>query len=259
MMHEFLYLVKNLRGILVLPATNAVDPEPLIKWLGLRYRNRKIGYCLLGARTGDTETTEAATSTALRRLQKQPFVALSLPKEFEELVHLFPAPLQPWLTQAFLSNLYGGPLILPATVMADTIPAAGIHRSLLVDAELSHTDLKFNIRLADYAMTDFLQSLIPGTLAELAPAASAGDLAGLLELRRAAAEGDGNARYWRLLELPPNTTGPCFQVAYFDWLPFLADTDTLPQWQVFVHEHSDFLQRYSQLLNLSIAVGLSVA
>ncbi len=237
---------------------NAADPEPLIKWLGLRYRNRKIGYCLPGARAGNQEAAEPASSTALKRLQKQPFVALSLPKELEELVHHLSAPLRPWLTQAFLANLYGSPLILPAAAMADTIPAAGIHWSLAVDAELSAVDLKFNIRLADYAMTDFLQSLIPGTLAELAPAASAGDLAGLLELRKAAAEGDGNARYWRLLELPQDATGLRFQVAYFDWLPLLADTVTWPQWQAFLHEHPEFLQRYSQLLNLTLAVGLSV-
>ncbi|MDQ7054398.1 MAG: hypothetical protein Q9P14_16465 [candidate division KSB1 bacterium] len=258
MMHEFLYLVKNLRGILVLPVTNAADPEPLIKWLGLRFRNRKIGYYLPGARARNREAAEPTSSIALKRLQKQPFVALSLPKELEELVHQFSAPFRPWLTQAFLANLYGSPLILPAATMAETIPAAGIHWSLAVDAELSAADLKFNIRLADYAMTDFLQSLIPGTLAELVPAASAGDLAGLLELRKAAAEGDGNARYCRLLELSPDATGPHLQVMYFDWLPLLADADTWPQWQAFLHQYPEILQRYSQLLNLTIAVGLSV-
>ncbi len=121
------------------------------------------------------------------------------------------------------------------------------------------SDLKFNIRLADYAMTDFLHSLIPGTLAEFLSFKSSREVGELLERRKTSAEGDAAARFWRLLEPSSSANAIQLQIVYYDWLHWLTDPQNWALWRHFVDEFPDFMDQFSQVFNLTIALGIEVA
>ncbi len=254
-MHEFLYRVKNLKGILVLPGTT--DPEPLIKWLGMRFRNRHIGCWYAGSEAG--ESGDPTLAPFWKRLQKPPFVFLALPAPLTSLTEQLQTASSGWLSQVFLANLYCTPLIFPANAVSEIVPAEGLVWSCRARSTLSNSDLKFNIRLADYAMTDFLHSLIPGTLAELLSLKSSREVGELLERRKTSAEGDAAARFWRLLEPSSSANAIQLQVVYYDWLHWLTDPQNWALWRHFVDEFPNFMDQFSQVFNLTIALGIEVA
>lgn len=173
--HQRLYLVKNLRGVIYL--SKDVSPEKEVEWLKRKFRYRELG----------------VSETLKLKLKWKKL--LTLPRIVEN-------PVLDSLVQA--SSFVCPLIVLKEESLKDFKNA--IVAILKTTEKLGDKDLKFNLRLANYAITDFYVKSI-----ELA-------LQSDLDGRERLAKKDLK-RFWRI---PENTNGKTL-VAYID--PLLVKSD----------------------------------
>ncbi|MEM2202561.1 MAG: hypothetical protein QW595_02890 [Candidatus Bathyarchaeia archaeon] len=166
--HQHLYLVKNLRGIIHL--SKGVSPEKEVEWLKRKFRYRELG-----------------VSEALKIDLKWKKL-LTLPKIVEN----------PVLDSLLQASSFVCPLIILKEESLKDFEKA-IVATLKTKEKLGDKDLKFNLRLVNYAITDFYTKSIELALQS--------DLAG----RKKLAEKDLK-RFWRI----PEDAGGKTLVAYID-------------------------------------------
>jgi hypothetical protein len=119
-----LYLVKNLRGVVFF--SREVNPEAEVKWLKRKFKYRELGI-----------------SENLKLTDKwKKLVILPRIEENEVLDSLFQA------------SRFICPLIILKEKSLNTFNKAVVAR-LKTEEKLSDKDLKFNLRLANYSITDF--------------------------------------------------------------------------------------------------------
>jgi hypothetical protein len=175
--HQRLYLVKNLRGIVYL--SRGVSPEKELEWLKRKFRYRELGV---------SETL---------KLELKWKKLLTLPKIVEN----------PALDSLFQASSFVCPLVILKEDSLKDFEKAVV-ATLKTSERLGDKDLKFNLRLVNYAITDFYTKSI-----ELA-------LESDLAARKRLAEKDLK-RFWRI---PENASGKTL-VAYID--PLLMDSGTI--------------------------------
>jgi hypothetical protein len=173
--HQRLYLVKNLRGIIYL--SRGVSPEKELEWLKRKFRYRELG----------------VSETLKLKLEWKKL--LTLPKIVEN----------PVLDSLIQASGFVCPLII---LKEDSLKDFGkaVVAALKTREKLGDKDLKFNIRLVNYATTDFYLKSI-----ELA-------LQSDMEGRKKLVEKDLK-RFWRV---PENADGKTL-IAYID--PLLIEGD----------------------------------
>jgi hypothetical protein len=173
--HQRLYLVKNLRGIIYL--SRGVSPEKELEWLKRKFRYRELG----------------VSETLKLKLEWKKL--LTLPKIVEN----------PVLDSLLQASSFVCPLII---LKEDSLKDFGkaVVATLKTREKLGDKDLKFNIRLVNYATTDFYLKSI-----ELA-------LQSDMEGRKKLVEKDLK-RFWRV---PENADGKTL-IAYID--PLLIEGD----------------------------------
>jgi hypothetical protein len=173
--HQRLYLVKNLRGIIYL--SRGVSPEKELEWLKRKFRYRELGV---------SETL---------KLELKWKKLLTLPKIVEN----------PVLDSLLQASSFVCPLIILKEDSLKDFEKAVV-ATLKTREKLGDKDLKFNIRLVNYAITDFYLKSI-----ELA-------LQSDMEGRKKLAEKDLK-RFWRV---PENADGKTL-IAYIDPLLIKGD------------------------------------
>jgi len=173
--HQRLYFVKNLRGIVYL--SRGVSPEKEFEWLKRKFRYRELGV---------SETLE---------LELKWKKLLTLPKIVEN----------PILDSLLQASSFVCPLIILKEESLKDFKNATV-ALLKTKEKLADKDLKFNLRLVNYAITDFYTKSI-----ELA-------LQSDLDGRKRLAEKDMK-RFWRIQE---DTNGKTL-IAYVD--PLLVKSD----------------------------------
>ncbi|MEM3581476.1 MAG: hypothetical protein QXH40_07520 [Candidatus Bathyarchaeia archaeon] len=166
--HQHLYLVKNLRGIIYL--SRGVSPEKEVEWLKRKFRYRELGV---------SETL---------KLEIKWKKLLTLPKIVDN----------PVLDSLIQASSFVCPLIVLKKESLKDFENAVV-AFLKTKEKLGDKDLKFNLRLVNYAITDFYTKSI-----ELA-------LQSDLDGRKRLAEKDLK-RFWRI---PENTSGKTL-IAYID-------------------------------------------
>ncbi len=172
---QYLYLVKNLRGIVYF--SQGLDVNKELDWLKRKFRYRDLGI---------SET-------------------LKLEKKWKKLIELPQIVEDPALDSLFQASRFLCGLIVLKEKSLDDF-RKGIIVKLKTNEKLSDKDLKFNLRLLDYAITDFyLESIELGKKSNL-------------EGRRKLAEEDLK-RYWRIESDESGRT----LVAYID--PLLIKPD----------------------------------
>ena len=167
---EFLHLVKNLRGVLYFSQKR----EKEFEWLKRKFRYRELGISEL----------------------------LPRPEKWRKLVTLPKLEKDPVLDSLLLANQYIAPLILLGEDSLKPFRKAVIVE-LKTKQKFNDRELKFNLRLVDYAITDFYVKTI-----ELARTSR-------LEERKRLAEADLK-RFWRV---KANPRGHTF-VGYLEPLEF---------------------------------------
>ena len=173
--HQRLYLVKNLRGIIYL--SRGVSPEKELEWLKRKFRYRELGI---------SETL---------KLELKWKKLLTLPKIVEN----------PVLDSLLQASSFVCPLIILKEDSLKDFEKAVV-ATLKTRERLGDKDLKFNIRLVNYAITDFYLKSI-----ELA-------LQSNLEGRKKLAVKDLK-RFWRV----PENAGGKTLIAYIDPLLIRGD------------------------------------
>jgi hypothetical protein len=173
--HQHLYFVKNLRGIIYI--SRDVSPETELEWLKRKFKYRELGV---------SETL---------KLELKWKKLLTLPKIVEN----------PVLDSLLQASSFVCPLIILKEKSLKDFNNA-IIAALKTREKLGEKDLKFNIRLVNYAITDFYLKSI-----ELA-------LQSDMEGRKKLAEKDLK-RFWRI---PENADGKTL-IAYIDSLLIKGD------------------------------------
>ncbi|MEM2947678.1 MAG: hypothetical protein QXM52_04835 [Candidatus Bathyarchaeia archaeon] len=173
--HQRLYLVKNLRGIIYL--SKEVSAEKEVEWLKRKFRYRELGV---------SETL---------KLELKWKKLLTLPKIVENQV----------LDSLIQASSFVCPLIILKDESLEDFKNAVV-ASLKTKEKLGDKDLKFNLRLVNYAITDFYTKTI-----ELA-------LRSDLAERKRLAERDLK-RFWRVSEDACGKT----LIAYIDPLLLKGD------------------------------------
>jgi hypothetical protein len=157
---EFLHLVKNLRGVLYFSEERGKEFD----WLKRKFRYRELGISEL----------------------------LPLPEKWKKLVTLPKLEEDPVLDTLLLANRYIAPVILLGGGSLRPFRRAVV-AELRTKQKLNDRELKFNLRLVDFTITDFYVKAI-----ELARA-------GRLEERKRLAEADLR-RFWRVKADPKGYT-----------------------------------------------------
>ncbi len=251
--HQFLYLVKNLRAVAFLDSSiDAEENLALLKWLGVRYRNRRVGFC-------GVLNVNSFPIDIRKRLARPPFVPLFVPNEIMEMGSNFRLMEDNLWQQMLAAAFYVSPLVgvLSNNTLVENHPACIWSSGALGVAD--DRDRKFNIRLGDYAMTDFLQDLLPATLNRIANLPADDQKRTLLAERLQRAVEDGRKRYWRLFESSAATEGESEEniaIYYLDPLKFLLESVDLEQWQAWLQNYPCFFTQYGHLFNLVVMVLL---
>lgn len=173
--HQRLYFVKNLRGIIYF--SKGVSPEKELEWLKRKFRYRELGV---------SETL---------KLELKWKKLLTLPKMVEN----------PVLDSLLQASSFVCPLIILKEESLKDFKNAVV-ASLKTSEKLGDKDLKFNLRLVNYAITDFYTKSIELALKS--------DLNG----RKKLAEKDLK-RFWRI---PEDASGKTL-IAYIDSLLIKGD------------------------------------
>jgi|Deesub1362B_J571_1020462.scaffolds.fasta_scaffold02748_5 hypothetical protein len=238
---DYVYLLKNLRGILWCSPEDS-SSLVIVKWLARHYRNRKIGFISVHSQKSLPEEFE-------EKLQKAPFVPLF----FEQVPAFFPGKTLPALSdieEAILfSTLFTSPLIGTMTDFETLRSSPFSVWSLRLDTTLDHRNLKFNIRLGDYAMTDFLLTAVSHCKTVLQKGQSAEVL---LEWRQKTAQEDGETRYWRLREVEPVCDAGAIGIVYLD------PVRSIPVRKFVSSEISSSHSAAELLLNFCVFVGFQL-
>ncbi|NOX38851.1 MAG: hypothetical protein GXO78_15070 [Calditrichaeota bacterium] len=220
--NQYLYLVANVKGVIAV--TDPYVNEVLLNLLVRKFRYRRIGVV-------------AADDTAVAQypqLEKEPFIRLAFPFPIPFSESHFPSETAAFLSKTvLLCSLYLAPLItvyghrfVPETFATE---APIFH---LENVRVDESDLKFNLRLGDYIMTDVASTFMQDFYRWLKSTASTStaDISSFLQQRAAAMVEDARTRFWRLLENP--TPGRKYALAfeYIDPLPWFLQFGLLKDW-----------------------------
>jgi len=180
--NRYLYLVKNLRAIYI-PIDDKEQDNRVSKLLKKFYRYRIVGvpvwYCKGEQNICDTK----------------PFYKLDEFDELERILdHLFR---NEWLKNTVVSSYFVVPIVSGFKQLNNIIKCIEPVVEYRHSGDIEERDIKFNIRLGDYAMTDFLNDLISFTKEMLSEDMPFEQLA---KLRADRMKDDFNKRYWRLIE-----------------------------------------------------------
>lgn len=238
---EYVYLVKNLRCIFS-PGGSPERNAELAVWLGRKFRYRTVG---IPVRALDKLPDEPLK----KKLSKKPFHPLSLPDALAPEIQKLPAEESPQPEAVALSLLYCAPVVTDKDSLMRLAGSSSCVWRKESAGTVEDRDIRFNIRLSDYAMTDFLARLTQSPEEGPPPAE---ELPYWLERRRQMAIGDGSKRYWRLDEQKNGNPGPHLMIAYFDL------------WQILAEQRGraatflSLLKEHPLLTNFSIWIGLSL-
>lgn len=188
MFSQFLSILKNLRGVVLFHPDDEVEGE--VKWIVNKFRYRDVGVTPALLEKVGGEQIRA-------RLSKKPFVSLPIP--FPSIAQWISASVRyanidPLVMESItLSSCFISPLlVLKRTLLKDMLPF--VVWTLKSSTELNDQEIKRHLRIADYAVLDFYQTITQGAYNAL----ERGDVQGLLEERKEKAKEDGQKRFWRL-------------------------------------------------------------
>jgi len=185
---HFLATLKNLRGVVLFYPDDGVEEE--LKWIINKFRYRNVGVT-------PTLLEKVGGEQIRARLSKKPFVSLPIP--FPSIAEWITASaryanIDPLVMESIiLSSCFVSPLlVLKRTLMKDMLPF--VVWTLESSTELNDQEIKRHLRIADYAVLDFYQTMTQGAYDAL----EMGDIQRLLEERKEKAKEDGQKRFWRL-------------------------------------------------------------
>lgn len=226
--NQYLYLVVNVKGIVLAEAPFL--SETLIQLLSRKFRYRKIGVVW----------GEGKKDSSFPRLRAEPFVELPFPFDRSALGIDSPGLLQDVVLKCLMfCGVYLSPWIslfnrqYSSGVLSDRPRPFSLENLRLDDA-----DLKFNLRLGDYIMTDvahhFMQQVYERLFRESSIAQE--KLERFMALRFQAIQEDGKTRFWRLLENPTPGNKYTLAIHYIDPLPLFLRMGWLNKWVRFARE-----------------------
>ncbi len=247
--HEFLYLIKNLRCLLFLPQELELEPgKDVITWLARHYRYRLVGI-------EESLTSRSSDGKQENRLQNPPFKALNFARFLPEALLESGEPARLLLNHALVANLLTTPLVTHRK-LAPVVEASGaVVWACHAENEPDDRNRKFNIRVGDYAMTDFLTTLVPESLRVLTDHDGGESIREVLRYRKETAAKDGRTRFWRLLEEGKvGASSEHFWAFYLD--PWRVLLNSEGQQGHPAAELLKMLQNHTQLLNLTVLIAL---
>lgn len=204
-MHKYLYLVKNMRCIFV--PFKGKSLNSVIKFLRKNYRNRCVGI----PRWFLEENADLPG--------KKPFVEIDFLDKTKEQILSSTGPI---LKTIILSCHYVVPIISVMEFNEIINDKEGTIINFSFSGQLSDRDKKFNIRLGDYAMTDFLIELVEETKNWIEGSSNGtARIDGLLSIREEKIRNDFEKRFWRLSKGGNNSRGKTLIVVYFDPLRYM--------------------------------------
>ncbi len=172
---ETLWLLKNLRGFLYF--SKEEFPEEKIKWLKRKFRYRNLGIL----------------STLARKeiLQKEPFINIAP----EDAIH--PNIFQKIKDDLHLTLLCASKFVCGLIIIGEKAQEE-IENLIICEkylkGEISDKELKFNLRLIDYAGIDLAHSLI----SRIKPLVKSRNLEKIYEIQKEVAVKDFEKRFWRI-------------------------------------------------------------
>ena len=240
--NQFLFLIKNLRG-LFLPVNDPDKDAELAVWLGRKFRYRTVGIPSLALSHYGHEKLR-------QKFSKKPFHILELPDwlQIPEKIASLTEP-EVWQT-IFLSCIYCTPVITSYNFLRDRSHLPFCLWSRENAGAVDDREIRFNLRLAEYAMTDFLQHLETPSPELLRTGENVKEW---LAARRTVSADDGSTRFWRLAEQKNGNPGVRLMVAYLDFWQTLIDHPEL------LSPTASLLETYPVLSNISIWIGLNLA
>lgn len=209
---QYLYWVKNIKGV-VLGHPDFIDKN-LLQYLARRFRYRRVGV---------VDTEERKKHLDFQRLEKKPFESVpDLPfLDFHSPSPWPPLPLRQNLPRTLLiSSACFAPWLSVPWQYTEAVKPAWEYGPVPVD----EANLKFNIRLGDYAMTDFAPTLMPAVDAFVAqkPLPGSAQWEELLNTRSATIQKDCTTRFWRLWKEKSTSSIAEIRIAYLDPLAVIV-------------------------------------
>ncbi len=220
--NQYLYLVANVKGVVA-----AADPymnEALLKLLARKFRYRRVGVVGAGELAG----------ASFPQLKKHPFVNLELPFPVPFSESYFSSKNTAFLFKTVLiCSMYLAPLI--TTYGKRFVPEEFACKTAifyLENIQVDETDLKFNLRLGDYIMTDVASTFMQDVYRWLKSPASLNSegLSQFLKQREAAMVADARSRFWRLLENPKPGRTYALAFEYIDPLSWFFQSGLFQVW-----------------------------
>ncbi len=212
MLEKFVFLVKNLRGVLAaLPGEDLVD---VVAWLSRKFRYRDLGVpgCLV----------ESEPSVFKGRLGGKPFHVLEYPtRSVEEKASmvcniLSKTSLNECLARSLtLASCYACPILATQRALEE-LESRGLVVHVVRGPKLSEGDARLHLRIADYSVLDAYVESIQEATESIASGSSPTEL---LNTRKKKAERDSK-RYWRIAG-----KGEHIVVAYVDYVHKLLELD----------------------------------
>lgn len=233
-MHRYLYLMKNMRCIFVPYGGESLNHA--IKFIRKSYRNRCVGVPRWFLE-GNAEL-----------IGKKPFVEINLSDELKEQL---PSPDDSVLKTVILSCHYIVPIVSTREFIRTIKDREGTIINFSFSGQLDDRDKKFNIRLGDYAMTDFLIELVEETRNwfEKNPNGTS-KIETLFSIRKEKIKSDFKKRFWRLSDTENHPPEEFFSVIYFDPL-----RDMLSQSYSY-NTIANLTKKFSHLLNACVMLLL---
>ena len=209
MIEDYVYLSKNLRGVLALSGED--DVESIVKWLSRKFRYRDIGV--------PESLVESNEDVFSGKLSGNPFYKLRCELDFLEKhvgcvrEYLVGIGVERSIADAVvLATCYVCP-ILSTTRVVELLVERGLALKVLCGAKLDDKQAKLHIRIANYSVLDSLRSHV-GEACKCLSEGLGGDW---LRSRRVEWCERDSRRYWRFRE------GGEKIIAYIDYTPKLIE------------------------------------
>lgn len=210
---ERTYLIKNMRGIIV-PWKRGERALRVIKWLKKKYRFRILGF--------DISLIEQWKEVS-EFFQNKPFTPLKpqISEDFfQQLIKDFEGILKKdFISGLILANNFASPMILVGGEK-NWIDLKGFLTVGLIKDQISQKDLKFHLRVTDYAITDCYLWSINQIDKLLNFDFTEKNLNNIINKRKEFTIKDIKERYHRVLGGEKETE---YAVTYFDFFTFLTD------------------------------------
>ncbi len=209
MIEDYIYLTKNLRGILALSGHDDVDS--IVKWLSRKFRYRDIGV---------PETLVKRSKNVFSgRLSGNPFYKLGYEVDFMREYafkvndYLVDVGVEKSVAEALtLSTCYVCPLLSTARVL-ESLEKLGLTLKILCGSKLDDKQAKLHIRIANYSVLDSVKRHVEEACRVLAEGLGSD----WLRSRRVEWCEKDSRRYWRF------RGGGERIIAYIDYTPRLIE------------------------------------